>query len=74
MVHENIHIICGNCGQDLTEKDMATWKYIPKEIDAETGEIYNTSDVYIYCENCATIHLLKNHIKEQTNDNELRED
>ena len=33
MVHEMIHIICGNCGQDLTEKNMATWKYEPADID-----------------------------------------
>ena len=39
MVHEMIHIICGNCGQDLTEKNMATWKYKPAEINEETGEV-----------------------------------
>ena len=62
MVHENIHIICGNCGQDLTEKDMGSWEYVPEEKDEETGEIYSDADVYIYCENCATIHFLDNHI------------
>ena len=63
MVHENIHIICGNCGQDLTEKDMGSWEYVPEEKDEETGEIYNSADVYIRCGNCATIHFLVDHIK-----------
>lgn len=63
MVHEKIHIICGNCGQDLTEKNMATWKYEYPDIDEETGEIYDAADVHIKCKNCATIHFLDDHIK-----------
>lgn len=66
MVNERIHIICGNCGQDLTEKDMAVWHYIPAEIDEETGEVYDTADVYISCKNCATMHFLDNHIKAES--------
>ena len=65
MVNERIHIICGNCGQDLKEPGMANWKYVPAEIDEETGEIYSSADVYITCDNCATIHFLNNHIKEK---------
>lgn len=63
MVCENIHIICGNCGQDLTEKGMSSWEYKPAEIDEETGDVYDTADVYIRCENCATIHFLDDHIE-----------
>lgn len=65
MVHEMIHIICGNCGQDLTEKNMATWKYEHADIDEETDEVYDTADVYIKCKNCATIHFLNNHIESE---------
>ena len=65
MVNERLHIICGNCGQDLKESDMANWEYVPAEIDEETGEIYSPADVYIICDNCATIHFLNNHIKEK---------
>lgn len=67
MVHEMIHIICGNCGQDLTEKNMATWEYKAADIDEETGEIYDTADVYIRCKNCATIHFLNDHIESEIN-------
>ena len=66
MVNERIHIICGNCGQDLTEKGMATWQYIPDQIDEETGVVYVTADVYIQCKNCATIHFLDNHIQQES--------
>ena len=65
MVCENIHIICGNCGQDLTKKNMATWEYKPADIDEETGEVYDTADVYIRCKNCATIHFLNDHIESE---------
>lgn len=47
MVHERIHIICGNCGQDLTEKGMATWQYMPAEIDEETAEVYDTAIITV---------------------------
>lgn len=65
MVHEMIHIICGNCGQDLTKRGMATWEYKPADIDKETGEVYDTADVYIRCKNCATIHFLDDHIESE---------
>ena len=35
MVNDSLHIICGNCGQDLKELNMATWEYIAAEIDEE---------------------------------------
>ena len=31
MVNDRLHIICGNCGQDLKESGMATWEYIPAD-------------------------------------------
>lgn len=65
MVHEMIHIICGNCGQNLTEKNMATWEYKPADIDEETGEVYDTANVYIRCKNCETIHFLDDHIESE---------
>lgn len=65
MVNNSLHIICGNCGQDLTEKNMVTWEYKPADIDEETGEVYDTADVYIRCKNCATIHFLDDHIESE---------
>lgn len=65
MVHARLHIICGNCGQDLKEPDMATWEYIPAEIDEEDGEIFDPADVHISCKNCATLHSLGNYITER---------
>lgn len=64
MVNDRLHIICGNCGQDLKEAGMATWEYVPPEIDEEDGEIINSATVYIHCDNCATIHSLNKYIKE----------
>lgn len=64
MVNDRLHIICGNCGQDLKEPNMATWEYVPAIIDEETKEIINNADVFIRCDNCATIHFLKKYIKE----------
>lgn len=63
MVNDRLHIICGNCGQDLKESDAATWEYVPAEIDEESGEVYSPATVYIHCENCATIHSLNKYIK-----------
>lgn len=63
MVNDRLHIICGNCGQDLKEHGMATWQYIEAEIDEEDGEIINSATVYIRCDNCATIHSLNKYIK-----------
>lgn len=67
MVNERLHIICGNCGQDLKELGMATWEYVPEIKDEETKEILSPADIIIRCDNCATIHFLKNHIKERNN-------
>jgi hypothetical protein len=64
MVNDRLHIICGNCGQDLKEEGMATWQYIPAEAYEDTGEVYNSADVFICCDNCATIHSLNKYINE----------
>ena len=60
VVNARLHIICGNCGQDLKEPGMATWEYIPRE-DFGEGE-FNPSDVFIHCDNCATLHSLIRYI------------
>ena len=68
MVNDRLHIICGNCGQDLKEAGMATWEYVPPEIDEEDGEELNPADVWIKCDNCATLHSLGKYIKEEVKD------
>ena len=35
------------------------------EDEEETKEILSPADVFIRCNNCATIHFLENHIKEK---------
>lgn len=64
MVNANLHIICGNCGQNLKESGMATWEYRPAEIDEESGEIFDPATVYIHCKNCATLHSFSDYMKE----------
>lgn len=64
MVNDRLHIICGNCGQDLKESGMATWEYVPGIKDEESGEVYSPATVYIHCENCATIHFLNKYMEE----------
>ena len=51
--------------QYFKESGMATWEYVPEIKDEETKEILSPADVFIRCDNCATIHFLKNHIKEK---------
>lgn len=64
MVNDRLHIICGNCGQDLKEAGMATWEYVPGIKDEETGETIQSADVFIRCDNCATIHFLNKYMEE----------
>ncbi len=64
MVNERLHIICGNCGQDLKATGMAKWEYVPAEYD-EDGELYSDDDVIIHCENCSTLHFMSNYINKQ---------
>lgn len=63
MVNDRLHIICGNCGQDLKEAGMATWEYVPEIKDQVTGETIQNAEVIISCENCATIHFLSKYMK-----------
>ena len=64
MVNSKLHIICGNCGQDLTKDDMAHWEYIPKET-CDDGEVLYPSNVFIVCKNCSTLHSLITYIKQK---------
>lgn len=72
MVNAKLHIICGNCGQDLKEPGMATREYVPIELDPETGEVINSATVYISCKNCATLHSIADSIKEEEPGEKLR--
>lgn len=65
MVNDRLHIICGNCGQDLKETGMATWEYVPAIVAEDDGEILQDANVYIRCDNCATIHFLNKYMKEE---------
>lgn len=64
MVNDRLHIICGNCGQDLKEVNMATWQYVTQLKDEKTDEVIANADVVICCGNCGTLHFLSNYIKE----------
>lgn len=64
MVCDKLHIICGNCGQDLTEKDMATYEIDITDSNAIIGDPYNYN-VFIHCKNCATVHSLEKYMKEE---------
>lgn len=64
MVNDRLHIICGNCGQDLKEAGMASWEYVPDIVDEEDGELLEPADVLIRCENCATIHFLSKYMED----------
>ena len=70
MVNARLHLICGNCGCD----DEFKWEYIPEEVD-DDGEVILDENVYIICNNCATLHsinnnaIIKRKIKETDNEN-----
>lgn len=64
MVNDRLHIICGNCGQDLKESGMATWEYVPGITDEKTGDTIQNAEVVITCGNCATIHFLNKYMEE----------
>ena len=50
MVMARLHIICGNCGCN----DELTWQYVEEE--REGDEVINPETVWIWCENCGTLH------------------
>ena len=66
MVNDRLHIICGNCGQDLKESGMAKWEYSPADID-DDGEEISPAMVYIECENCSTLHSLNKYMPNRKN-------
>lgn len=53
MVHDSLHIICGNCGSLLTIDNEYS-----KKARAELESFEEVLDVVIYCENCGTGHSL----------------
>ena len=58
MVMDSLHIICGNCGHILTQNEDYEWS--KAEIVYDEFDGYN---VFIYCENCATVHSLVKYMK-----------
>lgn len=47
MARARLHLICGNCGCN----DEWEWQYVAGDTDA-------SSDVYLSCKNCSTLHSL----------------
>lgn len=60
MVNDRLHIICGNCGKYL-DKDC-TWEYISPIDEDDTG------DVFIFCDNCGTVHSLNKYLRKEVHD------
>ena len=52
MANAKLHLICGNCGCN----DMWKWRYEPEALDNGDGTF--TPDVFLTCDNCATLHGL----------------
>jgi hypothetical protein len=61
MVCERLHVICGNCGCS----DDFTYKIEPA-YDNGPGDAYE-DDVWLTCNNCATIHTLSDNAKLEPN-------
>ena len=55
MANARLHLICGNCGCN----DKWKWQYIPKDSEPET--------VWVWCENCDTLHDLADNAQPVTN-------
>ena len=53
MVRARIHLICGNCGSN----DEWKWEYLPQENQ-------EPSTVWLWCENCGTLHDISDNAKE----------
>lgn len=62
----SLHIICGNCGQSLTEEGMAVWEYAKEDyvIKGDRAILVNPADVGITCKNCCTVHSLNDYMRE----------
>lgn len=63
MVSDKLHIICGNCGQDLTEKNMASYEIIEDGNIDQNGN--GQTDILITCLNCSTVHSLNKYIEKE---------
>ena len=59
MVHARLHIICGNCGSNNDFK----FRIDPKGHDITEDEVKFEPAVFLYCENCSTIHDLSDNAK-----------
>jgi hypothetical protein len=60
MAYAKLHIICGNCGcnNDFEYR-------VDIELDDDTLVPFET--VYIYCNNCSTLHHLDDNAKQREN-------
>ncbi len=59
MAHAKLHIICGNCGSN---------QLLSYKIKVEKGDkdIPNRQVVYIFCNNCNTLHDLDDNAKQES--------
>lgn len=60
MVCDSLHIICGNCGA-LLSMDNENNEKARARIDRDYQG--NLEDVYITCDNCATVHGLSQYME-----------
>jgi uncharacterized Zn finger protein len=60
MVMAKLHLICGNCGCD----DEWEWEYI-HEIDNGEYEDNDPEDIYLWCNNCSTLHSINDNAKKK---------
>lgn len=58
MVCDNLHIICGNCGELLTIDNENNQK-----VRAEIWQDQDGFGVFITCENCDTVHSLSKYME-----------
>lgn len=54
MVNARLHIICGNCGGN----NYFTFQIVPENKECEELET-----VYLWCENCGTLHNIRDNSK-----------
>lgn len=63
MVMARLHLICGNCGCN----NEWEWEYREREeIDCDVMEDEN---VWLWCNNCATLHSLNDNAKKKIKQN-----
>ena len=64
MVSDKLHLICGNCGADDHWEGISIEDGVPVLL----GPITDTTEAYLTCGNCSTVHPLGKytHIKNET--------